>query len=81
VLFDEKGREGHSAAMILLIDNYDSFTFNIVHHLGALGVTCDVRRNDALSVEEALALDPLAALALPKPAARQSGTVPVRDGA
>ena len=36
--------------MILLIDNYDSFTFNLVHYLGELGAACDVRRNDALSV-------------------------------
>ena len=42
--------------MILLIDNYDSFTFNLVHFLGDLGARCDVRRNDRLSVEEALAL-------------------------
>ncbi|MEW9274934.1 anthranilate synthase component II [Gluconobacter oxydans] len=55
--------------MILLIDNYDSFTFNIVHHLGALGVECDVRRNDALSVEEALALNPSAIVISPGPGA------------
>ena len=55
--------------MILLIDNYDSFTFNIVHHLGALGAACDVRRNDALSVEEALALDPTAIVISPGPGA------------
>ena len=55
--------------MILLIDNYDSFTFNIVHHLGALGAACDVRRNDALSVEEALALDPAAIVISPGPGA------------
>ncbi|MBF0862550.1 anthranilate synthase component II [Gluconobacter kanchanaburiensis] len=53
--------------MILLIDNYDSFTFNIVHHLGALGVECDVRRNDALSVEDALALKPSAIVISPGP--------------
>ncbi len=69
MLFDEKRREGHSVAMILLIDNYDSFTFNIVHHLGALGTACDVRRNDALSVEEALALDPAAIVISPGPGA------------
>ena len=69
MLFDEKRREGHSVAMILLIDNYDSFTFNIVHHLGALGAACDVRRNDALSVEEALALDPAAIVISPGPGA------------
>ncbi|MBF0852068.1 aminodeoxychorismate/anthranilate synthase component II [Gluconobacter sp. R75690] len=55
--------------MILLIDNYDSFTFNIVHHLGALGVECDVRRNDALSVDEALALNPSAIVISPGPGA------------
>ncbi|GBR71685.1 aminodeoxychorismate/anthranilate synthase component II [Gluconobacter kanchanaburiensis NBRC 103587] len=66
-MFDEKALEGHSAAMILLIDNYDSFTFNIVHHLGALGVECDVRRNDALSVEDALALKPSAIVISPGP--------------
>ncbi|GBR49938.1 anthranilate synthase component II [Neokomagataea thailandica NBRC 106555] len=55
--------------MILLIDNYDSFTFNIVHHLGALGVECDVRRNDALTVEEALALNPKAIVLSPGPCA------------
>nr|WP_294917751.1 aminodeoxychorismate/anthranilate synthase component II [uncultured Neokomagataea sp.] len=55
--------------MILLIDNYDSFTFNIVHHLGALGVHCDVRRNDALKVEEALALKPQAIVLSPGPCA------------
>jgi len=55
--------------MILLIDNYDSFTFNIVHHLGALGAACDVRRNDALSVEEALALNPAAIVISPGPGA------------
>jgi len=44
--------------MILLLDNYDSFTFNLVHFLGELGADCDVRRNDSLSVEEAVALRP-----------------------
>lgn len=53
--------------MILLIDNYDSFTFNLVHHFGALGAACDVRRNDALSVEEALALRPEAIVISPGP--------------
>lgn len=39
---------------ILLIDNYDSFTFNLVHYLQELGAQVDVVRNDAMSVEEAL---------------------------
>ncbi len=42
--------------MILLIDNYDSFTWNLVHYMGEAGVEVVVRRNDALSVEEALGM-------------------------
>ncbi|CAI9120822.1 anthranilate synthase component II [Brytella acorum] len=53
--------------MILLIDNYDSFTFNLVHHFGTLGAECDVRRNDALGVEAALALEPEAIVISPGP--------------
>jgi anthranilate synthase/aminodeoxychorismate synthase-like glutamine amidotransferase len=53
--------------MILLIDNYDSFTFNLVHFLGDLGATCDVWRNDALSPAEALALEPEAIVLSPGP--------------
>jgi anthranilate synthase component 2 len=41
--------------MILLIDNYDSFTFNLVHFLGDLGAECEVVRNDQLTVDEAMA--------------------------
>jgi anthranilate synthase/aminodeoxychorismate synthase-like glutamine amidotransferase len=53
--------------MILLIDNYDSFTFNLYHFLGDLGVVVEVRRNDSLSVEDALALRPEAILLSPGP--------------
>jgi anthranilate synthase component 2 len=53
--------------MILLIDNYDSFTFNLVHYLGELGAGCDVRRNDSLSPDEALALNPYAIVLSPGP--------------
>ncbi len=42
--------------MILLIDNYDSFTYNLAHYVGELGATVEVRRNDAIGVDEALAL-------------------------
>lgn len=44
--------------MLLLIDNYDSFTYNLVHFLGELGGETVVHRNDAITVEEALALEP-----------------------
>jgi anthranilate synthase component II len=40
---------------VTLIDNYDSFTWNLVHYLGALGATVSVRRNDEIGVEEAMA--------------------------
>ena len=53
--------------MILLIDNYDSFTFNLVHFLGDLGAECDGRRNDTLSVGQALALAPEAIVLSPGP--------------
>jgi anthranilate synthase component 2 len=53
--------------MILLIDNYDSFTFNLVHYLGELGAACDVRRNDALGVDEAMAMAPEAIVLSPGP--------------
>lgn len=55
--------------MILVIDNYDSFTFNLVHHLGELGARPEVRRNDAISVDEALAMAPEAVLLSPGPCA------------
>jgi len=55
--------------MILLIDNYDSFTFNLVHHFGALGVGCDVVRNDAITVSDALARRPEAIVISPGPCA------------
>lgn len=53
--------------MFLLIDNYDSFTYNLFHYLGELGVVCDVRRNDTLTVEEAIALAPEAIIISPGP--------------
>ena len=53
--------------MILLIDNYDSFTYNLVHTFGELGVACDVRRNDSLSAAEAMALEPEAIVLSPGP--------------
>lgn len=55
--------------MILLLDNYDSFTFNLVHHFGAMGVSCDVRRNDTLTADEALSLRPQAIVISPGPCA------------
>ncbi|TCS64184.1 anthranilate synthase component II [Varunaivibrio sulfuroxidans] len=53
--------------MFLLIDNYDSFTYNLLHYLGELGANVVVKRNDALSAEEALALRPQGVVISPGP--------------
>lgn len=53
--------------MKLLIDNYDSFAYNLVHYLGELGATFTVRRNDTLTADQALALEPEAIVISPGP--------------
>ena len=53
--------------MLLLIDNYDSFTWNLVHYLGELGADVVVRRNDALDVHQAMALRPAGIVLSPGP--------------
>jgi anthranilate synthase component II len=53
--------------MLLLIDNYDSFTYNLYHFLGELGARVEVRRNDQLSVDDALALRPAGIVLSPGP--------------
>ncbi|WP_019961838.1 anthranilate synthase component II [Woodsholea maritima] len=53
--------------MILVIDNYDSFTFNLVHYIQELGGQTHVIRNDAMSADEALALKPEAIVLSPGP--------------
>ena len=53
--------------MLLLIDNYDSFTYNLVHYLGELGADVVVHRNDALDVQAAMALHPQAIVLSPGP--------------
>ena len=65
--------------MFLLIDNYDSFTYNLWHYLSELGAEIQVVRNDALTVAEALALKPQGLIISPGPGTpAQSGiTVPI----
>jgi len=74
--------------MFLLIDNYDSFTYNLWHFLGELGAEVTVKRNDAISVEEALALRPKGIVISPGPSdpdhagicldlMRRAGRVPI----
>lgn len=61
--------------MILLIDNYDSFTYNLVHYLGELGARVTVWRNDMISVEDALALKPEAIVLSPGPGRPESAGI------
>jgi anthranilate synthase component 2 len=74
--------------MFLLIDNYDSFTFNLWHYLGELGAEVVVKRNDALTAAEALALQPQGIVLSPGPSdpdhagiclelVRRGGNVPI----
>ena len=53
--------------MILLIDNYDSFTFNLFHYLGGLGADVAVHRNDKITVKDVIAADPEAIVLSPGP--------------
>ena len=52
---------------ILVVDNYDSFTYNLVHYLGELGAKLAVRRNDKITVDEILAMDPEGIVLSPGP--------------
>ena len=52
---------------VTLIDNYDSFTFNLVHYLGELGAEVEVWRNDEIAVADALAAEPDAIVLSPGP--------------
>src|SRR5262249_31287387 len=63
-------RSGHprtTISMIVLIDNYDSFTFNLVHYLGGLGADVVVHRNDKITTADVLAADPDAIVLSPGP--------------
>ncbi|AXI46162.1 aminodeoxychorismate/anthranilate synthase component II [Sulfitobacter sp. SK012] len=53
--------------MLLLIDNYDSFTYNLVHYLGTLGADVTVYRNDAITAQDAMALNPAGIVLSPGP--------------
>ncbi|MEM9198629.1 MAG: aminodeoxychorismate/anthranilate synthase component II [Pseudomonadota bacterium] len=61
--------------MLLIIDNYDSFTWNLVHLVGELGVAAEVMRNDALDVAGALARAPQAILLSPGPGAPETAGI------
>ena len=56
---------------VLVVDNYDSFVYNLVQYLGQLGVDCDVRRNDEIPVAEVGRLNPAGLLLSPGPGTPQ----------
>jgi para-aminobenzoate synthetase component II len=60
---------------VLVIDNYDSFVYNLVQYLGQLGVECDVRRNDEITVDEVAAFDVGGILLSPGPGAPESAGI------
>jgi anthranilate synthase/aminodeoxychorismate synthase-like glutamine amidotransferase len=61
------GRESFGHVKMLLIDNYDSFTYNLVQAFAAMGAEVMVYRNDAISVDESLALEPTHLVISPGP--------------
>jgi anthranilate synthase component II len=63
--------------MVLVLDNYDSFTFNLVQYLGELGADLQVRRNDAVTVDDIEALAPARIVISPGPGHPSSAGVSV----
>ena len=63
--------------MVLVLDNYDSFTFNLVQYLGELGADLQVRRNDAITVDEIEALTPARIVISPGPGHPSSAGISV----
>ncbi|MBN1201968.1 MAG: aminodeoxychorismate/anthranilate synthase component II [Anaerolineae bacterium] len=61
--------------MILVIDNYDSFTYNLVQHMGALGADLCVRRNDQVTLDEVRAMQPSHIVISPGPGTPDDGGI------
>src|SRR5215471_4981559 len=84
-----KSMDQANRRMIVLIDNYDSFTFNLVHYLGGLGAEVAVHRNDKITADAVVAADPDAIVLSPGPCtpndagicldviAKASATIPI----
>src|SRR5260370_20279919 len=63
--------------MLLVIDNYDSFTYNLVQYLGELGETVEVRRNDQVTVDEIEAMQPSHIVISPGPCTPQEAGISI----
>jgi anthranilate synthase/aminodeoxychorismate synthase-like glutamine amidotransferase len=66
-----------SGKRLLMVDNYDSFTYNLVQYLGELGAEVDVRRNDAVTLDEVAAMRPDAVVISPGPCTPREAGVSV----
>jgi anthranilate synthase/aminodeoxychorismate synthase-like glutamine amidotransferase len=69
--------DGFQESMLLVLDNYDSFTYNLVQYLGELGADLVVRRNDAITVDEVAELKPDAIVISPGPCAPSQAGISV----
>lgn len=74
---EAKERNDLESAMILLLDNYDSFTYNLAQYLGELGCTLEVHRNDKISVEEIMRRKPERIVISPGPCTPQEAGISV----
>ncbi len=63
--------------MILLLDNYDSFTYNLAQYLGQMGQTLDIRRNDQITLDEIAALRPERIIISPGPCTPQEAGISI----
>ena len=63
--------------MVFVLDNYDSFTYNLVQYMGELGAEMEIRRNDQITVEEAEALNPERILISPGPCTPQEAGISI----
>jgi anthranilate synthase component 2 len=66
-----------SKAMVFVLDNYDSFTYNLVQYMGELGAEMTIRRNDELTVDEVKALSPERILLSPGPCTPQEAGISI----
>jgi len=70
-------RSGYNKPVVFVLDNYDSFTYNLVQYLGELGAEVEVRRNDQVSVEEIEALRPERIVVSPGPCTPQEAGISI----
>jgi hypothetical protein len=68
---------GYNSLVVFVLDNYDSFTYNLVQYLGELGAEVEVRRNDEVSVDEIEAMHPERIVVSPGPCTPQEAGISI----